>query len=641
MAGQARERELAGLFDPAFLAETRKPGGTSVVPRTTGDGPDAPRSRRRVAVFVTLAGVGAVALLWVAAWFLAGAGVAPGTSVLGVDIGGMSRDAAEQRLRTSLGARAERPVQVSVGGREADLTPGPAGIRFDAEATVANAGGRDWRPTRLLAAFFGADQVDPVVTVDRGKFDPAVTAAARGVERPAREGGITFTGTSAEPVAPVSGTMVDRAAAAAAVETAFLRSRGPIVLPMQPVQPRIGRDEVERAMREFAEPALSGPVTVTAGGKSVRIPTRRLAPALSVRPGDDGRLVPVVDGEVLSAAIRRLDRTFEQPPKDATIKIVGGRPQVVAGEDGRTVDPAKLAAGVLPALTSTDDREVEVELGLTKPKVTTEQIAALGIREQLSTFRQKFPYAPYRVANIGRAARYIEGTILEPGELFSMNDTIRERTEANGYVTGIVIEGGRFRRELGGGVSIITTAMWTAAFYAGLERVEQRAHSLYISRYRAGLEATVSYGNLDLRFRNNTPHAILITTKLERSGITVTMWGTKVYDKIVGVSGPRRNLTTPRVVYDPKPDCEPQDGVAGFDITVTRLFYKGGVVVKSEPFETHYDVTNEIRCGAAPKDHVSRPAAASRDPWADNRSAGGDTRSGPAAAPSRARRAGA
>jgi vancomycin resistance protein YoaR len=288
---------------------------------------------------------------------------------------------------------------------------------------------------------------------------------------------------------------------------------------------------------------------------------------------------------------------------------VRGRPQVVPAQDGRAVDPAKLSAAVLPALTGTDDREVEVELALAQPEVTTEQVQALGIKEPLGTFTQKFPYAPYRVTNIGRAGRYINGTLLKPGEVFSMNETIRERTEANGYVTGTIIAEGRFRRELGGGVSTITTAVWTAAFYAGLERVEQRAHSLYIPRYKAGLEATVAYGSLDLKFRNDTPHGVFITATTGRNYVTVTMWGTKVYDKVVAVSGPRRNIVPFKTVYDPKPGCVPQEGSSGFDITVTRVFYKGGAVVKSEPLGTHYGKTDEVYCRAAPTKAPVAPVA--------------------------------
>ena len=119
--------------------------------------------------------------------------------------------------------------------------------------------------------------------------------------------------------------------------------------------------------------------------------------------------------------------------------------------------------------------------------------------------------------NIGQAARSINGTLLLPGETFSLNKTLGERTVANGYTKGFVVgPGGVFKEDLGGGVSTSATTTWTAAFYAGLQRVHTQAHSIWISRYRAGLEATVAWGSFDMSFKNDTPHAVYITTVMKQ-----------------------------------------------------------------------------------------------------------------------------
>jgi vancomycin resistance protein YoaR len=291
---------------------------------------------------------------------------------------------------------------------------------------------------------------------------------------------------------------------------------------------------------------------------------------------------------------------LEQEPRDASIVIRDGEPVVVPAVTGRTFAAKDLAAAVKPALTKTGAaRLARVKTQVSEPSFTTAEAKALGVREKLSEFTQAFPYARYREINIGQAARYIDGTLLEPGETFSMNDTVKERTEANGYTTGTVISGGRFREELGGGVSTATTAMWTAAFYAGLERVEQRAHSFYISRYAPGLEATVAWGALDLKFRNDTPHGVLISAEADGDSITVTMYGTKRYD-IDAEFGPRTNVRPADTIYDPKPGCVAQDGVDGFDITVTRVFRQGGDVVRREPMTTSYNAADQIFCSAPP-----------------------------------------
>jgi vancomycin resistance protein YoaR len=223
--------------------------------------------------------------------------------------------------------------------------------------------------------------------------------------------------------------------------------------------------------------------------------------------------------------------------------------------------------------------------------------------ERLGGFRQAFPYAAYRVQNIGQAARYINNTLLMPGETFSLNDTIKERTPANGYTKGFVVgPGGVFAEDLGGGVSASATTMWSAAFYSGLQRVYTQAHSIWIPRYRPGLEATVAWGSFDMKFRNDTKHAVLIKTIMRNTSLTVNMYGTKVYDKIRAVSGPRENVRAYKTIYNDEKGCLAQSGSPGFSIVVTRVFYQDGEVVKREPIKTVYRPSPRVVCGTDPKD---------------------------------------
>jgi hypothetical protein len=171
-----------------------------------------------------------------------------------------------------------------------------------------------------------------------------------------------------------------------------------------------------------------------------------------------------------------------------------------------------------------------------------------------------------------------------------------------------VITDGRFREDLGGGVSTITTAMWHTAFYAGVQRIEQRAHSFYISRYLPGLEATVAWGNLDLKFKNDSTTGILIATHVTNDNVTITFWGTKHYD-ISAIFGPETDLRPFKTIYDPGAGCVPQDGVDGFNITVTRVFHDlTGAVVKREPLQTHYSPADHIICGPKPTKKHPKPS---------------------------------
>jgi hypothetical protein len=228
---------------------------------------------------------------------------------------------------------------------------------------------------------------------------------------------------------------------------------------------------------------------------------------------------------------------------------------------------------------------------------TQGELDELGVDQLLGTFTQYFDEAEYRTINVGRSAELLNGTLLSPNEVFSMNQTIKQRTAANGYTEGIVIvAGGLLAMSYGGGVSITTAATWGAAFFAGLEPVEQRAHSIWIDRYTPGLEATVSWGSLDLRFRNTTPRHVLITAKANDTSVTVSMWGTSEYDEITASFSEKQNLIDYPSLELSGPDCLEQKGQPGFRITVTRDFVKNKDVVKSEDFITDYQPSPAVTC---------------------------------------------
>jgi vancomycin resistance protein YoaR len=537
--------------------------------------------------------------LWVAGYAVAGERTPSEASVDGVDIGGLSPQDAAARVEQGLGARAGAPVRVLVGGREAALDPAAAGLSVDAEATVRETGTRSWDPVSIVRHLTGGEAVEPVVRVDEQRLDAALGALGQQVAREPRDGGLAFDGAEPVPVAPVTGLALDAGRAADVVRRAYLRSDQPVQLPARETQPGVDAGDVEEALRTKAQPAVSAPVVLVAGGKRFPIEPAVIASATTFAPRD-GELVMAVDGEALDEALREDLDDLEARPRDASFALRDGRPVVVPAVEGRTFSADALAKAVTPALTrSGAQRTAQVATQVQQPELTTAEARALGVTEEMASYTQEFPYAAYRVTNIGEAARRIDGTLLEPGETFSMNATTEERTVANGYTTGTVISNGRYRQELGGGVSTITTAVWGAAFYAGLERVEQRAHSLYIDRYEAGLEATVNWPDLDLKFRNDTGKGVYIQAESGRDFVTITMWGTKRYD-VEAVRGPREDVRTPERVYDTAPDCEPQSGVEGFDITVTRVFREDGQVVRREPLTTTYNATNEVVCGPRP-----------------------------------------
>jgi len=559
--------------------------------------PTAASRLRRLAVIVG----GGILLVFVGLYGTAYAttrgGVLRGTTVLGVDVGGLSPDEAQRKLESELPDLMARTVTVQAGRQRFPVEPTLAGLDVNAHETIARADTRPLNPVRLLPVLFGVKhRLEPVLAVDDVRLGDTVEGIAAKVAQKVREGAVTFKNGKAVAVEPLEGRVLDSGAAAAQLRRAFLGGEDTTVVPVTTTAPKVGADEVKRAMQEFAQPAMSGPVSLRVGDKKIALQPALIGEHLAMPPDDNARLQPKLDAKGLAAAVLTRSEGFGTKARDASIELVGGRPTVVPSRSGREVKTSDLGAAVLGALTKTTDRIAAVQLKVSTPDFTTAEARALGVKERLSSFTTYYPVVPYRVNNIGRGARLINGSLVLPGESWSLNDTIGERTAANGFVEGYIINQGKFTKELGGGTSQVATTTFNAIFFAGLRDVEHHPHSLYISRYPAGREATVAWGAKDLRFYNDSGHGVLLQATHSPGRITVALWGTKRYDEVRSVSSARYNLRPPKTIESTEKTCENQQPVSGFDIDVTRVFVDGGAEVRRETFHTSYRPTDKIVC---------------------------------------------
>ena len=356
---------------------------------------------------------------------------------------------------------------------------------------------------------------------------------------------MTFPAGKVAVVKPVAGSTisVDKTADEVA-------ARWPSTTPIKPqvdtVNPAVSAEEVDRAVSEFATPAVSGPVTVKVGTKSFAVPPAAFAPALAMKPDSAGKLSPAIDNAKLVAAVRKSAAAagLEAKPRDARITFSGTKAVVVPSAAGATLDEKSVVASFVPALTS-PTRTATVVTAVVQPKLTTAAAEKIKPREVVSTFTTYFPYNPPRTENITIAARTLNGTYVGPGEQFSLNKVLGQRTAAKGYNPAPVINNGRLTTDYGGGISQLSTTTFNAAFFSGVRIDQYLAHSFYISRYPEGREATISWPDVDQKWTNDTGYGILIQSFVSNGSVTVTFHGTKVWD-IEAVKGPRRNVKQPR-----------------------------------------------------------------------------------------------
>ncbi|MFK0219718.1 VanW family protein [Streptomyces vinaceus] len=569
----------------------------------------APARRWSAPVVAGVVG-GAAALglggLYAAGLLLTGGDIASGTKVRGVDIGGLSRAEAGRRLERELGPAAAAPLGLRIGDRAERAEPAALGLSLDTAATAARAARSGSDPVSVISRLFasGDPDVRPVVRLDEKKARAALDGIGEKAGQEVREGAVTFEKGKAKAVPPVAGTALDIDRALAVLREAYPRPGGdPLELPVRRTEPRIGQQETDRALKELAEPAVSAPVTLTADGERIPVGPALLARHLSLKDDGTGRLAPALDAKALLADPAFADPLRRAVPRPAEAKLrLDGSGQVAVAEEGRAgrqISEQALTAAVLPLLKGSGPaaRTGEVATEPVRPRLTRDTAGQLGIKEKMSSFTVRFEPAAYRTTNIGRAAQLIDGSLVLPGETWSFNRTVGERTKENGFVDGLIINNGQYEKASGGGVSAVATTVFNAMFFAGVKPVEYGAHSFYIERYPEGREATVAWGSLDLRFANDSGKALYIQAEATDTSVTITFLGTKRYEEIRATQGPRTNVKQPATRTDNGPTCEPQSPLEGFDVAVDRVFVQGGQEVKRETMKTRYTPRDSITCG--------------------------------------------
>ncbi|GIF73327.1 VanW family protein [Asanoa siamensis] len=560
--------------------------------------PARPRRRLFLIGGITAAVVGAIG----GAGAYAYAGDVPrGTTVLGVEIGGKSRSEAVAALHAGLAGQIGTlgaPVPLRLGEQTAEVVPADVGLGVDVEATVTAAMEARPDPVSLL---LGARTVDPVVTLDERKLHDLLGQALGKDARAMKPPSITFAGTTPKPNYPQPGRGLDAARSAEAVRAGWLGG-APVDVPIVEIHPATTKEDVDKLIAEFARPAVSAPVTVTTERGDVTVPPAAIAKSLRLVADKAGKIEPTLDAKKLRAALTGPLAAVETEAKDARVAIVGGKPKVTEGTEGRQVDTSALATDLLAVLpaSAAAERTVAGRLVTAKPATTAADIAKLGIKERVSTFTTRFTgglSAP-RSQNIVQAAKEVDGALVKPGKVFSLNGHTGERGYQQGYQDAPVILDGKLVPGVGGGTSQFTTTLFNAAYYAGLEDVEHKPHSYYFDRYPAVIESTIFWPDLDMKFRNNTPYGVVIDTSWTANSITVSMYSTKVWDSVTTEYSPRRNITSPKVIKLAKgPTCIATNGIPGFTQDAFRVFKKAGKVTEREKFTWTYAAEPRFTCG--------------------------------------------
>lgn len=514
-----------------------------------------------------------------------------GTSVGGVEIGGMPHDEAEATLRNELGGVETEPVTVTAGEQGGELIPAESGLAIDWAATVAQTGTESANPIERIQGLFSTTEVSVVSEVDEAALAPQVDRVSEELSTDPTDGGLAIEGADVVRIDPVLGQTVDRDTLSAEVAEDWLNPEG-INAPPVVVEPAINDEVIDEAADGPAAAAVSGPLVVN-GQNDINgtIGEDRIGEIVTFE-NVEGSIEPRVNTEVATSILSEQLIDSETEPVNARIATDGS---VTPHVDGTLIDWEATMAGFSDRVLSTDDREWDAEYEPTPAEYTTEDAENASFNQVVGEFTTT-GFSAASGTNIGVMANEVNGAIVGPGETFSLNQHTGPRGLAQGYVESGIIENGRSSTGVGGGASQYTTTLYNAAYFAGMEDVAHTPHSYYISRYPAGREATIWEGSIDLVFRNTSDNPVRIESSVGDDSVTVRLMGVKTVN-VESIDGGRWAETEPQVQEVSGENCIPSSGIPGFTTSDTRVITDlSGNELTRESQTTVYDPQPIVRC---------------------------------------------
>ena len=306
---------------------------------------------------------------------------------------------------------------------------------------------------------------------------------------------------------------------------------------------QVDEDGLEKALEEIVSQALTEPVeptwevgtdsiTIHAGKPGVSFDTKAVRELLDEK-------IRLMDFEPYEVSTELSDPPAIDIDKIAAEAIGEGTSATVDKTDGKTIISEKpgVQFDVEEARSIIGDGSAEsytIPATVTPAKVTAEDLKEVLFRDTLAQASTNLDESNVpRTNNVRLASASINGTILNPGDEFSYNGVVGERTEARGYKPAGAYVNGQVVDEFGGGVCQPSSTLYMAVLRADLEVTERHNHSFTVAYTPLGEDATVDYGNLDFRFKNDTDYPIKIVAEQTNGQMIMTIIGTKTTDKTV------------------------------------------------------------------------------------------------------------
>ncbi len=523
-----------------------------------------------------------------------------GISVSGIDLGGQTKDEAVASVTSLVDEARNSPITLTAGNKTWELMPDDAGTSMDVEGALKAAMavtreksffsdiGTRWK------LYFTKQDLPLTGTVDNAKLGTFVGGLAKELDIAPVNAGLAIENGKIKVIEGLNGQVVAQASLAEELSALLVTLHSTTLeVPIVVKEPDV-KAEDNQAAQQQAETMISGDVTVTDGDKSWSVTPDQIASYMGFRSemkNGVSTLVPFMDATKLQPLLDQIAPDVVKEPVDASFASDGTRAWVVAGKNGEQLDAEATAQAITDATLEPTDRTLKVVVKTKEPDLTTDEAKAMGIKDVLSSYSTTYSCPTPRQINVKLATKYATDVLLAPGQEYNFDKQIGPRTAARGWQLAPGIVGpNQLEDVLGGGICQVSTTMFNAAGNAGLKITERHNHSLYISHYPKGRDATVTGGGKNLRFVNDTDHYLWIRGSSTGVKTTITIYGTNDGRKghVTWTVGNFYNVIPQNTVKIADPSMLAgktkltDSGQAGQSLKTTRVVTRNGQVIHND-----------------------------------------------------------
>ena len=554
----------------------------------------------------------------------------PGVSAGGIDVSGLSKKAATEKINAATTYAQTGEIILTDGSRAWKAKPSELGFFLDpgASAQAAFQVGRSGSIFEALAQQLGAYRYGrPVslgIIIDQTIGFAQLSSIASQIDILPQEASISLVGTDVQVHNGSTGFVLDKYATLNSITTLMQSlQNGSVSLVINEAQPLVldvsAQAEVARQLLSqpfvvsmpAGQPDAKGPWTIDASVLSTLLNFQRVSDGVSYAYRiiiNEGMLRDYLSGLISEVSLQ---------PENARFYFDDGTRQLVLVQSaviGRQLNIDTSVAAIQQAI-ATGQHIAALEFDFTQPAVLDSATAQeLGITELIHAETSYFGgSSSSRIHNIQVAGEKLHGILIAPNETFSMATALGDISLETGYAEALIIYGDRTIKGAGGGVCQVSTTLFRAAYFAGFPIVERHAHAYRVSYYElnaygrdpnlAGLDATVYFPLVDLKFTNDTPYWLLMEVYVSPSRGTI-LWkfystsdGRSVEDTSTGV---QNVVPAPEEVFRENPDLAKDEtkqvewAADGADITHTRRVYRDGQLLFQDSYYTHFEAWGAV-----------------------------------------------